>query len=59
MKLGKVLGDEAPEVWQFMKKETGAADPVWNFKAKFLVSKSGVVSVPKDLEAEIAALMEE
>jgi glutathione peroxidase-family protein len=60
MKLGKVKGDEAPDVWKFFKQETGAADPTWNFKGKFLVSKTGAVSVPKgDVEAAIAALMEE
>jgi glutathione peroxidase-family protein len=58
MKLGKILGDEAPEVWKFFKAETGAADPTWNFEGEFLVSKAGVVSVPKgDVEAEIEALM--
>jgi glutathione peroxidase-family protein len=60
MKLGKVKGDEAPDVWKFFKQETGAADPTWNFKGKFLVSKTGAVSVPKgDVEAAITALMEE
>ncbi len=59
MKLGCVLGDSAPDVWKYMKEETGAADPTWNFKAKFLVSKSGVVSVPKNVEKEIEALMAE
>jgi glutathione peroxidase-family protein len=60
MELGKILGDDAPEVWKFFKQETGAKDPTWNFNGKFLVSKTGVVSVPKgDVEKEIAALMEE
>jgi glutathione peroxidase-family protein len=60
MKLGKILGNEAPDVWKFFKTETGAADPTWNFNGKFLVSKTGVVSVPKgDVEAEIEALMNE
>ena len=60
MKLGNLLGPKAPEVWKFFLNETGARDPSWNFKAKFLVSKTGVVSVPKgDVEAEIAALMAE
>jgi glutathione peroxidase-family protein len=40
-----------------MKKETGASDPTWNFNGKFLVSKSGKVSVPRNVEAEIDALM--
>jgi len=60
MKLGKILGDKAPDVWKFFKSETGAADPSWNFQGKFLVSKTGVVSVPKgDVETEIEALMKE
>jgi glutathione peroxidase-family protein len=60
MKLGKVKGDGAQEVWKFMKQESGAKDPNWNFRGKFLVSKSGVVSAPQgDVEEAIAALMEE
>jgi glutathione peroxidase-family protein len=60
MKLGNILGDEASDVWKFFKAETGAADPGWNFKGKFLVSKTGKVSVPKgNVEAEIEALMKE
>ena len=59
MKLGKILGNDAPDVWKFFKEQTGAKDPNWNFRGKFLVSKSGVVSVPTNLEADIAALMEE
>lgn len=59
MKLGKIKGDEAPEVWKFFKDETGASDPMWNFRGKFLVSKNGEVSVPTDLEADIERLMEE
>ena len=42
-----------------MKEQTGASDPTWNFRGKFLVSKTGQVSVPKDVEAEIEALMKE
>lgn len=57
MKLGKIKGDEAPEVWKLFKAQTGASDPKWNFRAKFLVSKEGEVSVPKNLEEDIAALM--
>ena len=60
MKLGNILGYDAPEVWKFMKEQSGAKDPTWNFKGKFLVSKTGEVSsVKKDVEAEIEALMEE
>jgi len=59
MKLGKVLGNDAPEVWKYMKEASGASDPTWNFNGKFLVSKSGEVSVPRNLERDIGALMEE
>jgi len=59
MKLGKIKGDTAPEVWKFFKNETGASDPMWNFKGKFLVSKTGDVSVPTDLEADIKRLVGE
>ncbi len=57
LKLGNITGDKAPDVWKFMKAKTGAPDPTWNFKGKFLVSKDGTVSVPTNLEADIASLM--
>lgn len=59
MKLGKIKGEEAPDVWKFFKKETGASDPNWNFKGKFLVSKTGVVSTTSSgsVEKDIAKLM--
>mmetsp|Transcript_17200 Transcript_17200/g.35332 ORF Transcript_17200/g.35332 Transcript_17200/m.35332 type:complete len:96 (+) Transcript_17200:347-634(+) len=59
IKLGKIKGESAPEVWKFFKDETGAADPTWNFKGKFLVDKKGEVSVPIDLEADIESLITE
>ena len=61
LKVGNILGDDAPEVWKFFQQETGAPDPTWNFKGKFLVSKSGVVSTttPASVENDIAALMKE
>lgn len=60
MALGKVTGDEASEVWKHMKEETGASDPSWNFGRKFLVSKTGAVSVPKaNLNDAIRMLVEE
>jgi len=59
MKLGKIKGNTAPEVWKFFKDETGAGDPSWNFKGKFLVGKTGEVSVPTDLEADIEKLINE
>ncbi len=59
MKLGNVCGNDAPEVWRFMKDVSGAPDPTWNFNGKFLVSKSGEVSVPRNVERDIEALMNE
>eukprot|EP00428_Durinskia_dybowskii_P012973 CAMPEP_0170208554 /NCGR_PEP_ID=MMETSP0116_2-20130129/3863_1 /TAXON_ID=400756 /ORGANISM="Durinskia baltica, Strain CSIRO CS-38" /LENGTH=62 /DNA_ID=CAMNT_0010459029 /DNA_START=176 /DNA_END=364 /DNA_ORIENTATION=+ len=61
MKLGKVTGKDASEVWKFFQKETSAKDPTWNFNGKFLVSKTGVVSTTTaaTVEADIAKLMEE
>ena len=58
MKLGNIIGDDAPEVWKYLKSATGAKDPTWNFRGKFLVDKEGNVSVPKgNVEAEIESLM--
>jgi glutathione peroxidase-family protein len=59
LKLGNVKGDAAPPVWKYLRDITGSSDPSWNFKGKYLVSKTGEVSVPTDLEEDIAKLMEE
>jgi len=63
MKLGSVTGNSAPEVWRYMRDQSGESDPGWNFDSKFLVSKTGdrVLSVSSgtQLEAEIKALVEE
>jgi glutathione peroxidase len=61
MKIGSVKGKNAPEVWKYMKAESGAKDPTWNFNGKFLVSKTGIVSktTPGTLESDIDALMNE
>eukprot|EP00567_Pseudictyota_dubia_P017355 CAMPEP_0197445768 /NCGR_PEP_ID=MMETSP1175-20131217/10912_1 /TAXON_ID=1003142 /ORGANISM="Triceratium dubium, Strain CCMP147" /LENGTH=151 /DNA_ID=CAMNT_0042976785 /DNA_START=57 /DNA_END=512 /DNA_ORIENTATION=- len=60
MKLGSVRGSDAPDVWRHMRDATGSSDPRWNFSSKYLVSKSGEVSVPKgDVESAIEALMKE
>jgi len=59
MKLGKVKGEEAPELWRFFQDETDAADPLWNFQGKFLVSKTGVVSEPTNVVADIDYLINE
>lgn len=59
MGLGSVTGSGASEIWKYFYDSTGAPEPTWNFKSKFLVSKTGVVSVAKDVEADIEALMKE
>jgi len=59
MKLGSVMGDGAPEVWKFMRESSGSSDPGWNFDSKYLVAKTGEVSVPSDVDAEIAKLISE
>jgi len=60
MKLGSVRGDAAPDLWRFMRDATGSSDPSWNFASAYLVSRTGVVSVPRNgIEADIAVLMAE
>jgi glutathione peroxidase-family protein len=61
MKIGKVTGSDATEVWKYMKAESGAKDPTWNFNGKFLVSKTGAVTMTTrgTLERDIAELMDE
>lgn len=59
MKLGSVVGDGAPEVWKLMRDASGSGDPAWNFDSKYLVSKSGAVSVPADVASDIEKLVAE
>jgi glutathione peroxidase len=60
MKLGRVTGPGASEIWKFFKKATNSRDPVWNFDGKFLVSRKGKVLLPEgDLEVEVARLIAE
>jgi len=59
MKLGKVKGSSAPDIWKYMKRHTNAPDPAWNFNGKFLVSKNGKVSITKKVEKDIEVLMAE
>jgi glutathione peroxidase-family protein len=60
MKLGRVTGPGASELWKFFKRATHSRDPVWNFDGKFLVSRKGEVMLPEgDLEVEIARLIAE
>merc|ERR1712238_126868 len=61
MQLGSVQGDGASAMWKCLRDATGSGDPSWNFSDKYLISKSGKVSVAdaNDVEADIAALMAE
>lgn len=60
MKLGRVTGPGASEIWKFFMKASRSREPTWNFDGKFLVSKTGVVTLPGgDVETEIAKLMAE
>jgi glutathione peroxidase len=55
---GRVNGDDARAAWKLLKEASGAPDPTWNFKGKFLVSPDGAVTVPgRDLAADIEALL--
>ena len=62
MKLGKVQSTETDcqELWNFLRVQTGAPDPTWNFASKFLISKTGKVSASAgNISSEIAALIEQ
>jgi len=59
MKLGSVTGDTAPDLWKHLRDATGSGDPGWNFDSAYVVSKSGVVSVPTDIAADVEALVAE
>jgi len=62
MKLGSVKGDTASDIWKYLRENNSAnnsKDPRWNFSSQYLVSKSGKVSIPKNIEQDIAALMAE
>jgi len=59
MKLGHVTGPGASEVWVFFMRATNSRAPSWNFDGKFLVSKTGEIKIPVDIEADIEAMMKE
>lgn len=61
MSLSKLKGNKAPELWRYLKEETGAKNPKWNFQGKFLISKTGhvMVSNADDLEDDIEELINE
>ncbi len=57
MSIADVKGPSTRPSWKVFYDETGAAPPGWNFSGKFLVGKDGKVTVPKNLDADIAALL--
>lgn len=60
MKKCDVMGPNADPVFRFFKEQTGADDPQWNFKGKFLVSRDGVVSVPGgNIKGDIQKLVDQ
>ena len=60
MSVGDVAGEAARDSWKLMYATTGAAEPTWNFKGKFLVSRTGEITVPgDDVEADIVRLLNE
>ena len=60
MDIGDVTGPNARPSWKFFYENAeGAHEPTWNFKGKFLVSRSGKVEVPTDLENDIQRLLGE
>ena len=44
MGLGDVKGAEAQLAWRVLYEQTGAAEPTWNFKGKFVVGRDGAVA---------------
>ena len=59
MEIGDIVGEYARPSWKFFYDQTGAKEPTWNFKGKFLVSRDGKVEVPNDLESDIQRLLGE
>lgn len=60
LQLGSVVGDTAPGVWKHLRDATDSSDPGWNFDSKYLVSKTGEVSVPTaDVEDDVEKLIGE
>ena len=62
MKLGKVkstAGNECQEIWNYLRLKTLSNDPNWNFASKYLISKTGQVTISKgNISTEIAELIE-
>jgi len=56
LKRGNVIGDESFVTFAWIRSKIGEFAPKWNFAAKFVLSATGELSKPKDIEAELAAL---
>lgn len=60
MSIGDVVGPSARPSWSFFYSQTGAPEPTWNFKGKFLVSRSGkVMATGSNVEQDIVDLLNE
>lgn len=60
MSVDDVIGANARPSWKLFYETTGAAEPTWNFKGKWLVSKSGEIKeCSSDVEGDIIKLLEE
>ena len=60
MSVGDVVGPDARESWKLFYEKTGAAEPTWNFKGKWLVSKTGeIIEAGSDVEGDIEKLLME
>ena len=60
--LGSVKGTTASTIWKYMRDNNvsnNSKDPSWNFSTSYLVSKSGKVSIPTNVEKDIEILMKE
>ena len=57
--LGNIKGKNARPLWRYLYASTNTGPPIWNFKGKYLVDRSGVPHKVKDLEAQIQAMLEE
>ena len=60
MSIGDVVGPNARKAWSFFYEQTGAPEPGWNFKGKFLVGRDGgVKAASSNLEQDIVDLLDE
>lgn len=53
-----VKGPNINPIWKYLKDQTSAPDPQWNFTGKFIVSRDGKVSLPgQDFKSDIQTAM--